>query len=340
MATGFPLLFGWRFDGQGGGRALNWADVIMVGVGDLHPCWLHLNRNSEATIQWLIKRSGLDAFVVESLMALETRPRCLRHGDGILLYFRAVNLNEGAEVHDMLSIRFWVDQHGVISLRRRRLITPEDISFTLQRGEGPTGPGDLLVAFIEQATERMEAAFASMRDRLETLEQATLEEGDAHAPRHRVESKKLRSQLGRLRIGAISLRRYLGPQRDALLRLAAEHPSWLTDEHRTRIREMVNETTRYIEDMDEIRDTAGIIQDQIASAQSDAINVILYQLTLATVFFMPLSFLVGFFGSNTGGMFFGGDPSDPAGLGATYEMVLLVVLAVVEIVLFRSIKWI
>lgn len=339
MSSGHPLLFGWQLDGQGGGRPVSWADVLMSPLAELSPCWLHLNRHSEAAVQWLIKRSGLDPFASEAMMALETRPRCLRRGNGIILYLRAANFNEGADPQDMLTARLWVDDHGIISLRRRRMLTPEDIHFGLQQGDGPTTPGDLLVDFIERLTERMEPVLETMRNRLEKLETSTLADA-SYSQRHRQEGNQVRSQLGQLRVRAIGMRRYLGPQRDALVRLAADSPPWLSDDHRTRLREMANETTRYLEDLDEIRDTAGIIQDQVAGVQSDATNTILYQLTLVTVFFMPLSFLVGYFGSNTGGMFWGGDPADSAAMGATYEFLLLVAVSVIEIALFRIIRWI
>lgn len=339
MSTGYPLVYAWRLNSQGGGRTMSWSEIMVSPARTLSPCWLHLNRNSEAAVQWLMHRSGMDEFVQEALLTLETRPRCIRHEDGIILYLRGVNLNENADPHDMLTIRVWVDQHNILSLRRRRMFSPEDINTLLEKGEGPFTPGDLMVLLIERITQRMEPVLATLRDKLDEVEQVVLS-AENHHHLHMREHQHMRAQLGQLRISAVSMRRYLGPQRDALVRLASEHPPWMSAEHRANIRELANDTTRYLEDLDEIRDTAGILQDQIAGTQSEMLNKLLYQLTLVTVFFMPLSFLVGFFGSNTGGMFWGGDPSDPGQWGAVYELALLVAVSVAELALFRVLKWV
>ncbi|MEO5378035.1 MAG: hypothetical protein H7832_09685 [Magnetococcus sp. DMHC-6] len=337
MATGLPLVFAWQLDGKGGGRRLNWPEIMGTTLGALTPCWLHLNRNSEAARQWLQQRSGIDPFICQSLLATETRPRCLRFQEGVILSLRGVNQNPGAEAHDMLTLRLWADARGVVSLRGRRMFSPEDVNHGMESNHGPLNSGDFIVGFIERLTIRIEQIVESLGPQLERLEQLS------HAPRPSHEKRKLarefQQQLVQIQTSAITLRRYLVPQREAIHRLTTEHIPWISDAHRHRIREKVNDHYRFIEDLDEIRDTARIIQDQITTAASEVMNDLLYKLTLISAFFMPLSFLVGFFGSNTGGMYLGGDPADPAGMGATYEILILVVISLLELIIFRVLKW-
>jgi zinc transporter len=256
----------------------------------------------------------------------------------VILYLRAVNQNEGEDPHDMLTMRLWATAGGIISLRGRRVFSPEAIHNALEQNHGPKGSGDFLVALVEQLTVRKESVLEEMRDRLDSLEQITMAPRDRR--QERLDGVTMRRQLGQLRVAAVALRRYLAPQRDAINRLSHTSLPWLLDEHKVRLRELGHDLTRHVEDLDEISMTAGIIQDQVASAMSENLNDMLFKLTLLSAFFMPLSFLVGFFGSNTSGMFFGGDPSDPAGIGALYETILLVGVGAFELMLFRWLKWV
>jgi len=51
----------------------------------------------------------------------ETRPRCDRVGDGLVLNLRGVNLNPGADADDMVSVRLWVTEGLIISARVRKI---------------------------------------------------------------------------------------------------------------------------------------------------------------------------------------------------------------------------
>ncbi len=53
-----PLVFGFRFDTEGVGHQLNWADIAS-GLGN-DRVWLHLDRRSPTTQAWLQEKSGLD----------------------------------------------------------------------------------------------------------------------------------------------------------------------------------------------------------------------------------------------------------------------------------------
>ncbi|MBF0283048.1 MAG: zinc transporter ZntB [Magnetococcales bacterium] len=338
MGNGEPLIFSWGLDGKGGGRPLSWESLQeWSAIKKLAPCWIHLVRHASSTREWLNHHSGLDRFICEALAEPETRPRCLSHKDGVILFLRGVNLNSGEEAHDMLTLRLWAGAEGLVTLVGRRMRSPEDIHVDLQRGQGPKEPGDLLVLLLERLTERMAPVIATMGVQMEELEQETLVE-----ERHRGERKRqlmIRKRLARLRMAAVSLRRYLGPQREALNRLAAEPLTWLTDEHRLRLKELVDDSIRLIEDLDEIRDTAGIVQDQIKNDMSETMNTLLYKLTLFNVIFMPLSFIVGFFGSNVGGVLWGGNPADPTGQGFLNEGMLLFGVATLELLAFRWMRW-
>ena len=55
---------------------------------------------------------------MNAVLADEMRPLISLVGDGVLLTFCGVNLNENASHEDMVSIRLWIDPHRIISLQK------------------------------------------------------------------------------------------------------------------------------------------------------------------------------------------------------------------------------
>ena len=103
---------------MGSGAALQGGDVIGL-LRDDQLAWAHLNADHPDTSAWLRREVGyLNDFVVNALLADEMRPRITPVGDNVLLTLCGVNFNENASPQDMVSIRPWIDQHRIISLRR------------------------------------------------------------------------------------------------------------------------------------------------------------------------------------------------------------------------------
>ena len=115
-------------------------------------------------------------------------------------------------------------------------------------------------------------------------------------------SQERRTELAELRRQVVALRRFLAPQREALSRLHSERLSWLDDNERARLRETGNHLTRYVEDLDAVRDRAAVTHEQIESRLSDQLNRRMYILSIITAIFLPLAFLTGLLGVNLGGI--------------------------------------
>ena len=91
-----PVLLSYSLDGSGGGAALHDGAVSRL-LKDDQLAWAHLNADHPDTAAWLRREVGyLNDFVVNALLADETRPRILPVGEGVLLILRGVNLNENA----------------------------------------------------------------------------------------------------------------------------------------------------------------------------------------------------------------------------------------------------
>jgi len=285
--------------------------------------WVRLDFNADGTRHRLESDLGLDPLVVDALLAEETRPRTSEMGSGILVILRGVNLNPGADPEDMVSIRLWMDGHRLLSVQLRPLAAVADVEAMLAHGRGPRTPFDLLLALTDRLTARMAAVIDNLDDEIDGIEENLERTGDA----------TVRSALSKLRHRAIVLRRYLAPQREALALLSAT-PLGQTDGHRGRLREISDRSTRYVESLDLVRERAALINDEIANRLGERMNKTMYLLTVVASLMLPLGFLTGLLGINVGGI-----PLAENALGFVIVSGLLLLLAVLQIVLFRRLGW-
>lgn len=195
---------------------------------------MHLDYADEGSRAWLEEVLGLDEVTAEALVSPDPRPRSVVVGEGLLVVLRGINVNDGADPEDMVSLRMWLEADRAVTLRHRKLMAVQDTVTALREGHGPVDIGDLLHSVVDRLLDRIGAVVDALEDDADDLEEQVLT----------AESRALRSRLADLRRRAISLRRCIGPQRDTLGRLHGERVAWLDDMRRARLRESADRATR------------------------------------------------------------------------------------------------
>lgn len=288
----FPPLLAFDFDRTGGAATI---DPAGSDRGRLR--WFHVRWEDPAGEQWLADAAEISPEVHEALTAPETRPRCTvmhtSHGDGALINLRGVNLHEGAEPEDMISVRIWLESDRIISTWRRPLHGIRDLMDGMERGRGPVSPGDFTAKLALRLADRAEPVVAMLNETVDGMEEAVMGKDTPHG---------LRGQLANVRRTAIVLRRYMFPQRDALSTLAIEDLAWLSERDRSKLREATDRITRLAEELDAIRERAAIVHDQLVERRAEAMNHSMLILAVVAAVFLPLGLLTGLLGINVGGM--------------------------------------
>jgi zinc transporter len=313
------LIAAYVLDGRGGGRELDWQGISSWKESD-GVLWVHLDRTGSHTRAWLDAQRSIDPLCVEALLAEDTRPRSTLVRDGLLVNLRGVNLNPGADPEDMVALRAWIERNLVVTVRRRRVMAVQDISDELAAGHGPRVAADVLTMLASHLVARLGPIVADIDDAIDELEDQVLTQ----------EHSQLRTQLGSLRRQAIALRRYLAPQRDVLLRLQGETAGFLENSHKFRFREIGDQLTRCVEDLDAARERAAVVQEELQNLLAERMNRTMYVLSLVTVVFLPLGLLTGLLGINVGGI-----PGTENDRAFTVVTVALVLLALVQLWFFR-----
>jgi zinc transporter len=101
------------------------------------------------------------------------------------------------------------------------------------------------------------------------------------------------------------------------------------------LREVADRITRYIEELEEVRERAAVLQDELLNQLTEAANRTIYLLTIVAAVMLPLSFITGLLGINVGGMPGEGSPS-----AFWIVCLLLVAFGLGEVWVFRRLKWI
>ncbi|SLN43660.1 zinc transporter ZntB [Oceanibacterium hippocampi] len=316
-----------RFDGAGQGRPVTPEDVAARGP-DGGWYWVHASRDATGLADWLHRDLGLPRPIIAALVAEETRPRCTAMGAGVLLILRGVNLNPGADPEDMVSLRLWIEKDRVISIRLRRLLAVAALTEEIEAGLLVRSPLDLIALLSDGLVDRMGPVLDGIDDRLDELEDRIIED----------QGSDLRGELSHLRRQAIILRRYIAPQREALMQLltyGSTNGTLVTEEGvRDRIRETADKVTRYTEDLDAARERAAVVHEELGNRLSERMNRNMYVLSLVAGLFLPLGFLTGLLGINVGGV-----PGVETPWAFTAVVVAMVVAGIVEIWLFKRLKW-
>lgn len=323
-ASDSGLVHAYLLDGKGGARRLDWAGVAAWTPAD-GVLWMNLDYTAPDVVRWLEHDADLDPLVREALTDLDPRPRAVPHGDDLMLIIRGINQNQGSQPEDMISVRIWIEPHRILTMRHRLSRSLKAITADLERGKGPTGVGDLTAHLVDRIVDHVVARVDALHDAIADTEDVVLSEGRAD----------VRADLADHRRRAIALRRFLGPEREALARLAILKLPWLDEQRTLWIAESAERMMRAIEELDAARDRAAVTQEEVASHLAELSNQRIYILSIITAIFLPIGFVCSLLGVNVGGV-----PLQDESWAFWALVGLFAVGVGVQLWLFRRVGWI
>ncbi len=232
-----------------------------------------------------------------ALVATETRPRCDRIDGGAIVNLRGLAEVTPADSDRLVSIRFWVRAGKVNSVTRRPLAATADVFAQAERGT-ILDPGDLVAAFARAISKQLDPEVAQLGDTLDDCETGL-------EPKRVYE---LRRTITRIRSEAISYRRFVSPDRDALLTLASLDFEWLAEEDRIHIREAADRFARMTEELESVRERAALLHEQITDLRGEQMEVKALLLSIVALIFLPLTFVTGLLGMNVAGIPYAEEP--------------------------------
>jgi len=250
MDESIGLIQSYLLDGRGGAAKLARRGVEDWKPGD-PPVWVHMDLTAPAAAGWLEEAAELDEWVIEALTYPGSRPRTVVHEEGVLVVLRGPNLNPGADASSMIPLAIWADRHRLITLRSEALKSITDLRLSLEEGRGPGNVADAVIFLVEALEGRLAGLVARHEEELDRLGELD-----------RFADARSRRALSELRHDVARLRRFLIPQREAVGALAAAKPAGFDADDFVQLREQANLYTRLVEELETVREEAGIVQEE------------------------------------------------------------------------------
>jgi zinc transporter len=264
----------------------------------------------------LVRREDIPDVVRTALVASETRPRCEQMGGGAFINLRGPALNPDRIEDRLVSIRAWAKGNRVLSVSRRTLAARGTVVAAMRRGE-LTDPGDLVSALCQEISSQLDPVIASLGDAVD----------DCESEMQSANIYDLRRSITHNRSDAIAFRRFIAPNRDALVTLAALRMDWLSDEDRLHIREAADRFARMAEELEAIRERSALLHEQLTDQRAELIEQRSLLIAVVAFIFLPLTFISGLLGMNVEGIPFAHEPWAFWGVVGFCIFVGLVVLA-------------
>ena len=259
--------------------------------------WLHFDGRDTHATAWLHAQADIPPVAREALLAHETRPRADLFGQGAVINLRGLGTTPDDDPDALVSTRFWADKGRVISFSFRTAIAIEELIARFHTGD-LRDPGDLISAFTQITSARLDPHVATLGDAMDDCE-VIVDTGSILATRHKVTD--IRSQ-------AISYRRFIAPQRQALERLAGADLTWLDEDDRIHLREAADRAARMTEELEAIRERAALIHEELTDRRAELIDTRSLILAIAALIFLPVTFITGLLGMNVAGIPFANEP--------------------------------
>ncbi|MDF7673302.1 CorA family divalent cation transporter [Acetobacteraceae bacterium ESL0709] len=256
--------------------------------------WLHFDmvhssaRNNVAHLPGLPEDVGAMLAETEYGIALEAS------GDTVWGSFPAFDDALAEEDREICAWRFAMKRDFLITTRRTPIPVLGAAYRTLENDHVPRNPAGVIDMVLRDFTTTVRRQLGQLDDELDRTEDVLLLKERGHDLGH------LGSIVGKVRRRTSELRRAMVPVDRVLRDEDLDLPDWAEDDLRDRAERQVHAA---LDDLIALHDRARSLQDELASNQAEETNRRLYIVSVMTTLMLPATFVTGFFGMNTGGMF-------------------------------------
>jgi magnesium transporter len=250
--------------------------------------WLDLTDPDEADVAALGEVFSFHPLALEDMSKRGQRPKLDDFGDYMFLVYYGVGGGEDGEV-ELQEVHAFLSGGYIVTSHQAKCTALEEVHERLA-AQTPRSEQFVVYRVLDGLTDTFFPVLDRLDDRMETLDSEIF---DRPSPTQLEEITALRREL-------VELRRVVTPQRDLLARGIddiLEIPG-LEADSRNYFRDVYDHAIRISDQIDSYRDLLAGTRDAYLSVVSNRLNQITKQLTVVATIFLPLSFIVGFFGQN------------------------------------------
>jgi magnesium transporter len=266
--------------------------------------WVHAG--PDPLVVEALDEMGLDEIVVKSLRDGPERPRVEEFADHVYIsllspetdaYAASSTLKAGtarpglrASLPELRELRLFLGPRWIVSVGDIHPADYEELAERMRRQVLSRGRGPSFIAYhiCEWSIENLQPLLEQLDDRIDALEdEVVMASGQAAI-----------QELFALKRELVELRRRVSPLRDVMQRLGSHGVPFIDQQAEVYFRDVHDDVMRDIELLDTYRDILSSALDLHLTSVSMRLNRVMKQLAVVATIFMPLSFIVGLFGTN------------------------------------------
>jgi magnesium transporter len=294
---------------------------VLAGLADSKGpvTWIHADLGQD--VVQALDDMGLDEIAVKSLRDGPERPRVEEFADHLYVSLFSVGMAALADLPQLRELRLFMGPRWVISVGQMDGSDYDTLADRVRRQVFSRQRGASFIAYhiCEWLVESLQPALDGLDDRIDALEDQVV----------LATAETTMQELFGLKRELVDLRRRVAPLRDVMQRLGSHGVLYVEPEAEVYFRDVHDDVMRDIELLDTYRDILSSALDLHLSSVSNRLNRVMKQLTIVATTFMPLSFLVGLFGTNFTDMPF----------GSTVWFVMMFVLLAVSLLVMLVYSW-
>jgi magnesium transporter len=253
--------------------------------------WIDVLSPDEAGLLKLGERFSLHRLAVEDCLHLDQRPKLEEYPNHQFIVLQG--FTTGQDICDLTlqEHHFFLGPDWLISVHEFPFDAHDEVRRRVQndpKGTIERGSDFILYLLADALIDKQFPILDSFSEELEDLEVAIFEQAEKHHLQRIFELKRM----------LVKFRRVLSPQRDVVGLMSRRGIPNIQEKTTLYFRDVYDHLVRLYEQIDSGRDILGNVMDGYLSMVANKTNDITKQLTIFATIFLPLSFIVGFFGQN------------------------------------------
>jgi magnesium transporter len=249
--------------------------------------WLDLHRPTAEQLALLREPFGLHPLAVEDAEHFGQRPK-FEAFDG---YVYLVVYGANADRDGLVEVHCFVSEQYLVTVHRDDCPAFADVRRQVVEGHPPAlQPALALYRVVDALADSFFPELSKLDDRIDELESGVLKQPD---------DTQLQ-EVFQLKRRLVAWRKVVSPQRDLFARMfsrVVDIPGMTPDTERY-YRDVYDHLIRISDLLDSYRDLLTGAMDVYLSTVSNRLNEVMKRLTIVATIFMPLTWIVGFFGMN------------------------------------------
>ena len=244
-------------------------------------------------VEHLGKTFGVHPLAIEDILHTQQRPKWDDYENGVFIIVRALRHESKVPLGEVIveQVSFYIEKNVVLTFQEDTHDLFRAVRERLTRGQGKgrqKGSDYLTYALLDCIVDDYIALLDHTEDAAEVVENQILTQFN---PSVRSDIYKLKRQIS-------EIRRIVVPMRDVVGRLSREEGEIIDPTNHIYTRDLYDHIVRVIESVENQRDMLTNLDELYNAEVANRANHVMKVLTIVSAIFIPLTFIVGVYGTN------------------------------------------